>query len=415
MTIKKSTIYNIFEYLLVVALILHCRTIWSYSTGIRNYFTYINIVLLVIGAVGCVLFSPIIRIKDTVNAIFLWIVISIFLFIIFLITGYNADGLFRLDVAIFSIILFIAGCINSNEDIIRVFTKLHRIILIIILISLIFWVAGSQLSIIEPNLQMYSEWNERNVKGYYYIYFEPQTAYSLFTGKVLIRNCAFFTEAPMCSFVFCIGLIGYEYILRGKSWIIRTIYCIAILTTVCTTGYIILLLVLCLKIIIFKPNTKTKVMLKFMALFVVFIALVAVWIIFFNKLETASGGTRMDDFIAGFLSWKDNMFFGNGLENLEHIQKYMSGFRSNNRGFSNSIMQLLSDGGICFGAFYFISAFRGIKASLSQKDYSALAFEALFLVMFFITIVTYTNMAIFIVLMLLNRKIQSNRNYGETQ
>lgn len=407
MRITKRLIYNMYEYILVFSLIIHSRSIWSYDSKIRIYFTFINIILLAIGSIGAIgLKGRLIkkRIYFFMASIFVLLFVLSF---IYLLSLHNLDGTLRLFVACALLLMYCICCINTQDDFINVMKKLYIVIFIVVVISLVMWFFGSILHVISPSGTIYSDWNNRTVNTYYGIYYEPQTAYGLLTGNSIIRNCAFFTEAPMCSFVFSIGLLIYEYILKGKSLCVRAIFYIGIFSTICSTGYIILLLLIALKIVVYKPRNKLQFFLKLFSLVASSLLLVLVWTIFMNKLDTMSGNTRVDDFFAGYKAWRENPIFGNGIENLLCIQQYMSSFRLNDNGFSNSIMQILSDGGVALFILYLFSAFVEVKKLLIIKDYYALSFVLLFLLMFSITLVSYTNLTVFFFCLFYSKRIRS--------
>ena len=62
-----------------------------------------------------------------------------------------------------------------------------------------------------------------------------------------------------------------------------------------------------------------------------------------NRLKTNSGSVRVDDYKAAFKTWiHGNIINGVGFGNEEAIRNYMSEFRENNKGLSNSLMVILA-------------------------------------------------------------------------
>ena len=102
----------------------------------------------------------------------------------------------------------------------------------------------------------------------------------------------------------------------------------------------------------------------------------------------------MDDYKAGYLSWKESPIMGNGYGNVEALEQHMSAFRYYNMGQSNSILKVLSEGGIYFLLFYFIPWGGCIIYSLKKRERNITIVAISMFVLFFVTIFPYNFMTI---------------------
>ena len=62
----------------------------------------------------------------------------------------------------------------------------------------------------------------------------------------------------------------------------------------------------------------------------------------------------MDDYIAGIKAWNDHKILGNGYQNFDSVEKYMLTNRNAVSGQSNSLTNILAEGGIWNFAIYLI-------------------------------------------------------------
>ena len=105
------------------------------------------------------------------------------------------------------------------------------------------------------------------------------------------------------------------------------------------------------------------------------------------KMNSFSGSVRLDDFSAGFKAWMVSPVFGNGYNNMKSIQQYMSSFRLNNMGFSNSPMLVLAYGGLYMAIPYMLAIYFSLKNCLENRQ--MICFVFLFLMMLIVTIVPF--------------------------
>lgn len=408
--INKKKLFNACEYLMVISLILHCRTMWSYIPEIRDIFSFLSVFLLIMGVLGCVLFGRIRNSKGKLSNWTIYILIYTMYFLIYYIgTMYNFPGVARMLICCLALLTYIY-LFMGREYPLNLLIKLKNMLYVIAIVSIFLWIVGSQLSVIKPLNMVYSDWSNKFVNNYLYFYFEPQTIFSLFGNNILVRNSAIFTEAPMCSLAFCTGLLIELYLCKNKSWKHLAAFSVGILSTFSGAGYIIMILAYYTYFLTIRKKGRTFVIIKIILGLLSFMIIFAINFLLVNKLNSISGSIRLDDFIAGLKAWKMNIIFGNGLYNLDAIQYYMSSWRSYNRGFSNSLMQILSDGGIYLSIFYGVCTINGIKSTIKNKDVYAFLFIILFLIMFIFTISSYINLILYVFIMMAFGCISSNSN-----
>ena len=129
----------------------------------------------------------------------------------------------------------------SFERIISILIKYSNIVTILALISLIYWVLGSNLEIIQPTLFVPNTWagdGVRLIPTYHFIYFETQD--SSFMGYETVRNSGIFNEGPIYNMILCVAL-AMELFLRPRKSLWRIIIlAFTIVTTFTTTGFLFL-------------------------------------------------------------------------------------------------------------------------------------------------------------------------------
>ena len=405
----RKSIFNLGEYLIALSLILHGRTIWSVIPSMSEIFTYVNLLMLVIGVLLCLFSKRTLYIKNCTHCLALIALVALYFIFYILITNYNHLSVIRTMIACCILFVYVNLC-RSDKEPLSVLVKYKNLIAVVVVISLFFWLFGSQLNVIKPNVHVYSSWSKSYVSGYFGIYFEPQYVEAIFFDGFILRNCAIFAEAPMCAFQFGVALLIEVFLCKKPSNILFVIYTLGLLTTVSTMGYVIVIGVVVMRFLMFKPKKQAgKIIKSLVVLLSVVFGFVAAYLVF-SKLDSSSGNIRMDDFMAGYLAWQDNVLFGNGFNNIDAIIKHMSSWRITEQGFSNSIFQILSDGGLYLASFYIVSFVRGLYFARIYRNLKSFIFIIFFMFMFVITIVSYTNITFCILILMLKGNLSYKEN-----
>lgn len=384
---------SIWLYIFALLIILNANSLYikDYSAGkIPDYAilvsSYICMSVLVIN-------QRMLSKKILMSTLKLCICVGIFVLILYAVNPYNINVNIKWLLRVAVLIIYFVICKDNEHSLLMAY---KNIMIFIACESLFFWLFGSVLGIIEHTGYLYSTWaaNENSIKvcnSYYGIYFETQMTDS-FGNAGLIRNTAIFTEGPMASLNFCIALM-VEYLLQQRPYMpFVVILVLAILSTVSTTGYLVLLSLVLFKLIMCPVNTPILKFVKFVGLPIATIVIAGAGIyVLADKQDTMSLLLRVDDFIVGYNTWIEHPIFGWGAGNTYPLQQHMDFWRGEQTGFSNSIFWVLVQGGIYLAAPYIISSTYILFYLNKMKEYKALWFMIVYLIMLSFTIAPYLN------------------------
>jgi hypothetical protein len=255
--------------------------------------------------------------------------------------------------------------------------------------SLILWLIGPICGFLQPNCSISNSWTGTlgltvSSPGYFYLLYDVQSA--PFLGVRIVRNTSIFAEAPMFSLVLCVALL-FEVFGERKPRLGHVVtLSLAIISSVSTTGIVVLLLVALIAAYrTARRAGRTRVLLyMLLGLLVAFGVVAMVWLLN-EKSGTASGMTRVDDFVAGYKAWRDHVWVGTGISSSDFAAASMSAFRSDNVGFSNGLMSSLARGGLLFS----LPIFFGWAAFFFSKEPRDRITGALFLVLWVFTNITF--------------------------
>lgn len=403
---KVSIIYNIFEYFLAFALVLNCRTIWNYIPSMEHFFNFV-FYFTIFSVFGCILAKKMICSINVWKSILACIIMVVYFSLYLLITEYNQIGFLKYMIIFITLIIYYYCCCDE-QDFPSVLYKYSNIIIFISIISIFLWMFGSQMHVLSPSDYIYSTWSDTGqaklVSSYYGLYYETQTM--PFLGlENFIRNTAIFTEAPMASFNFSIALVIELFFKKEVKRSRYLILIFAILTTASTTGCIAIIGSLYFMFLKLDSNDRLITAIKLILIPITcLICFIGIYWITMKKLDSGSGSIRIDDFIVGYKAWKQNPLFGGGYNNEDYIKSFMGAWRNYNTGFSNSIMQILAQGGIYLTSLYVLCFGKGIRASLIKKNKDSFYGITIIIFVFAITVVTYQYLMIILLIFFVNMK-----------
>lgn len=410
---KQELIYNFFEYIIACVIIVNCRSIWTVIPSVRVKVNFITSILLILSCCMCVFVTKKTK-KALKNAFMLFLFTLCYMCVFLIFNSRHAIEFLILSVCVASIV-FYAYVIFRKNSFPTLFLKYIHIATLLAMISIIMWLAGPILNILKPSGYVVSTWTGTNstvaVPSYYGIHFEAQT-YNLF-DNLLIRNTSVFAEAPMASFVFSLAFL-FEILLNPKTCKLRILILgTAIITTMSTTGIIILILSITIKYILNKENLSLFRILKIIIVpLIICLGIVVVLDLFVAKLSESSGSLRLDDFRIGLEAWMENPLFGAGYLNEEVLKSRMGFWRSYNMGYSNSIFYLLSQGGLYLGLPYLLAPFISIKNNLCNYNIRMIFFTAICCFAIAVTIVSYQYITIILIAFFYfsGSKVKYNKN-----
>ena len=289
---------------------------------------------------------------------------------------------------------------NFNDRLFDFLNTFVKIILIFAIVSLIFWAFGSILKVVHPTNVVINNWNGgRLTPSYFNLYFETQGIH--FFGTTIIRNSGIFAEAPMWSLMLSSAFIIQELFLENSIKRL-SLLTLTIFTTVSTTGLFVIGLLLIYRVLMLK-----KSLFKYVSLITIPIIIYALLQVWEEKSDSISASIRFDDYIAGFLAWRANFFFGSGLTlGLKAIESNMNTLIRTNLGYSNSLFVILAQGGVILGIFYLypvISVLIKKGVSIDTKMFALLFIILLFTAIFIDTPLFILFIGIFYAL-ILNRE-----------
>lgn len=397
-TISWLRVIKAAEYLLVFMIVINFRSVWVTTAGTSaenaSYFLVI-ILSTFLFAVNSFIYHQ----KWYKSEMVRFVLITVLLLISTLHSIIQGSGIEHSTAPIiFAIVLTLAWITEYKSgrffELINVFVKL---MFVITCASLFFWMlsmlnvpTNSSISILWGGL--------RSINGYFHIHYLASGS-NVILGVNIVRNTAFFSEAPMYSFLICIALAMHLFLQqRSSSNLIdkRTIiFLITIFTTASTTGVIVGIISVVATIIFQSSNRVGRSMLMIVGLGIL------VYIIIYllemkSEANVWSVSTRMDDVLAGIAAWKIHPWFGSGLGNFRVYMQYISQSRlliGANSGYSSGIFQILFTGGIYYFVAIVIIPFLGFM-KINRNSY---VFGILFVILLFNTIVDSTALLFFVV------------------
>lgn len=392
-------VINILDYPIILLVILNSQSVYSVSTG-KNYHL---LTLLMIAIVIRVSLSTVrIQKKKIQMLLFFLAVWVIYISFYALISQGDISSLFTRFVLLFSLLCLFITVNEAGEN--NSLIKCHSdIIFIIAIISLVFWSLGSVFHFLSPNGTMDVYWGaDRTISSYYGLYFQWQND-AFISGIRYFRNIGIFTEAPMYSLHLSIAFL-YEYLIRKEPSKIRLFIIVtAILSTISTTGILLVILSYMMKQIPLLFSQKrlnwTMALKRLIIPFFLIMGIFAGYQLLADKLLSSSGSSRVDDFVSGFKAWMENPVFGAGYGDISTRIKYSSVYRlkRSSTGYTNSIMAVLAEGGIYWLTGYLIPLIYAIKNAFRQKNINEIIYIVMLMFLFVTT--TFQHTALIILLM----------------
>ena len=337
------------EYLLMLMVILEFNTPYTYFPVIRH-----GVFLSIIGLLGILCLLSWRHVSFEILAFAFAILIgALFPFLNVYENGFK--NYVRLYVIIFPLlVVLLASYLNRSEDECQhLLLKFSNLVVALAVISLFFWIFGSTLGVIPSTAIIPNSWGHAKfIPTYYGIYFETQEAVASAGAESMIRNSGIFNEAPMHNMILCTAL-AVELCIRQTKSIKRIILLIfTIITTISTTGFIFMFLLLSIKSYqAFASRYKLQMLLLIPLLFMV--ALFFVGEILDNKKETGEGSynSRGADVVKCIEVGFEHPISGVGV----FFKSEENSSESRSFGYSNSLFGTFAHGGLYLVSLYIIA------------------------------------------------------------
>lgn len=361
----------------LLLLVISLSIIYSFGTFYTNKLGQIISLLVIFFSSICLwIIDPLISISKKMLSYFIFYVFGALVLITR--SGFSSFSVFMLGFA-FPICTWLTYFLlqkNMFKNFIFIF---DNVVAIIAVVSMLFWLFGSILHVINSTSVVYSNWNSGFVKSYYNIYFEPQNANrNLFGFQIGVRNSAIFFESTLATFVFGCALISNDLFFKKIRY--RLIFLLAIITTTNTTSIFLLLLYI-LYLIFNNLETKYKTLIILLGIIIGIIILFLLFQVMRSKENDGTSyevrSSHMIDELKAFI--------------LSPI--YGQGFNRFTNGSSNSICALAADGGVLLWGLYYVPLIWLLR-KISKNDIMLLI---IFMVMFSITVVQYTFLVFIII------------------
>lgn len=369
-------------------LILNCQSVWQRSYN-YNYHVYECCFLIVI--INCL--YQIVRWGISISSKnrFLYLT-GVYLVIILLVILFSVsiDNLVRflsrfLLYPFFLLYFSSSAPIKQKLGILKCFVDW---IAIISWTTFLIWLMSS-IGIIRPSGIFKIDWGTCvDLYNYYYLYFSSPNQYIDWIGHGVRRNIGIFAEGPMFMFVLILALLFCLIITKEyeiKKWKILGII-LALISTTSITGYIFLILIICMRIVKKNKGLENKIIIGIIASIV---GIIGIYIFINMKSSTASFLIRVDDYLTGLKAWASSPLIGIGYENDVLLISFMSASRLSNTGFSNTLFSVLAYGGILFVIPFLAPVIRGIYFANKKADSKVLLFSMIYLGLYF-TVIFYT-------------------------
>lgn len=391
-----SNISKLIDILLALFLILNCQSLYQNSATSDYHIYEITLILILLSMLLHGIQYPLIskaKMNHTAVYSLIYFIIAVFILII---DVSKPDWLsYSARFLIAPLILFYFLPVDDLKKKIRLMHYFVDWTILITLISLFFFILGTNLNLISPTGTFRYEWgNILNAQSYYNLYFGGvQYADGGILNGVLYRNTAIFVEGPMYAAVLDLSLF-FLYILKNDFKFFKTAFLtlmVGIITSNSTTAIIIGII---LTFFAFRDTNFAKRLKNIIILPVIVIVIFLLIEIIFSKAgsfsSTSSFGIRYDDYMAGFQAWIRSPILGWGYNNLSVINS----FRENaaNAGFSNSIFAILNGGGLLFGSLYLFPIFHALlrrKRNHMQVELSLIYLLLLILVLFYTSYINF--------------------------
>lgn len=395
---NKSTLKSLLSYVVAAGFIFNCNSMWKNATNTSKYG-----LLVFVAMIGALLILVLLKCHEKGDRLPKR---SIFISLFFLIYGAIyclAVGQIRNVVPLICTMICSTLLIDlyDEEGLPRVLTCYKNIMIIIAISSLFFWFFGSMLHVISANGYVTSAWsNFETIPSYYGVYFEAHSNAITFLGKVT-QNTSVFTEPPMAAVNFCFALL-FTYFekpsLRLKRQ--RMILFLSILSTVSVLGLIFLVSLYFVRLSDNRSanyNYDAEIKCLFFILFAIVI-IYAVNFVIRDKLGSASGVVRLDDYQAGYKAWRGKPIFGYGIGNDKPIQQYMSAWRSSNLGYSSPIMAILAETGIYGAILYIYALVKGVYRAIKLRKSNVNLLMIFICIVLFSCVIEYSYIFLFLLI-----------------
>ncbi len=380
---EKVNILTVLEYLLMFLVLFYTAT-WCLFTS-ANCNTAIRLALPVLVAL-IFLRAGVIKAAHWQRALLL----AVFLAIYLLATRYNGVR-FVLYYAIPLVLLVLyVGLKERQEGCLDLLHKLADIVTVLTVISLFFYLFGTLLNVLPGESTATYSWGGtvRTCPTYFHLFYEAQKID--FFGVTLVRNCGVFPEAPGFA-IFLVFATATEVLLRDKPRLWRCgVYLLATATTYSAKAIVLVAAVFALKYILTPSKGWLSRRLKVILIPAAVLGVGAVTaVLLWDKMQSVSGGMRLDDVLACYKTWLTAPVFGTGYWNDDAVIPFFTYADRYNNGLSMGVMVVLAQGGLYLLTLYVVPVIRMLCRARGQARWMLGAFALMMFGLLFTSNIAY--------------------------
>lgn len=346
------------EYLLVWLVVFYSATWCLYTSANCNTALRIALPLLAVLIGGRFRRIPV-RLWQRVAAT------GVYLAVYLLATRYNGVR-FVLYYALPLLLLMLYTGLSGGESLLY---KLADVVTVLAAVSLFFFLFGTVLGWWRPSSVTTFYWGEtyRTCPTYYHLYYEAQRI--RFFGVDLPRNCGVFPEAPGFA-AFLVVAVSVEVLLRRPRWGRCALLVFATLTTLSAKAWILTGAAFVLRYLLWTPQGWFGRRARVLTYPLLGIGLVAgAGVLLWDKMQTVSGGMRLDDVLACLKAFRTAPVFGTGYWNDDSIVPFFAYPQRYNNGLSMGAAVLLAQGGLYLSALYWRPAVGCIRRARPRRGW----------------------------------------------
>lgn len=376
----KAVLRGSCEYILAFLLIAGCNSVYSVGRTRQLYMA-----ILVFAGLDLFLWLP--RLIGRMGRLFIVLggYFGCLLLVFVLVENRASSFLARYGVLVpLLLVLFSAYDREQKDAFIR---KIGGVTAVMAGTGLVIWLLGPVLGLLRPGATVVVNWGGlRYYKSYFGLLFTNRYHAKWIFGHLIYRNLGIYTEGPMASLVFTVGL-AIELFYRQKCSGLRImLLCAAVLTAFSTTGALLLPALFGVKLYLntkknSTPKGSSDVLIRIVTLTAAAAAVLLIGsVLLQNKQMTDSGNyySHMNAFSNGFNLFRQNMLTGSGLTDSGDYGNSTSG-----------IFKILSQGGLVFFFFYMLP-YGIVLRKRGKGNGKLLILYSLFFVLFITVIWQYT-------------------------
>lgn len=376
------------ENILAFLFVIECNTVYQRMTNIN---LHLEIVCLVAASL-LLIFTMNKKLSKKSTEIGLIFLAIAFVYLLLTINKCNVRIYVSLICLFFPIMIIYLLNKGSVNGVLSLYQKFSTIVVWLTVMSTTVWFLTEIAGVLSPNMSAAISWgNNHVVEGVYGLYFRSQIENTF--GLYIYRNSGIFCEAPMFSLVVSFALI-YELFLHGEIRRRRVVILIVgILTSMTSTGIVIL--ILCFGLMYWQKIKTHKKTVRFLYLLGMVVLIPVAYSLFMYVFEAksvrGSYSIRMADYIVGFQTFLKYPFTGSGYGSISQLIENKAsvlssfGIKSSTVGYSNSLTAVLGQGGIYLFSLYILPfAILLTRKMVAQRNYAA--WDIAFMFLFSVTI-----------------------------